>query len=748
MKCPNCQTENLEEAKFCKKCGHSFQVELVCSRCGRTNTPDSEFCIECGQRLAEAATTPPAPPSPEPTSFVSGRYHVKRFLGEGGMKKVYLAHDTLLDRDVAFGLIKIEKLDDQARTRFTREAQAMARLSSHQNILTIHDLGEHDGQPYMVMEFMAGGKVEALIEEAPEHRLPLEQVIGITKSVCLGLEFAHSEGIVHRDLKPGNVFLTAEGMAKIADFGLAVAVNVSRLTQEGMMVGTPFYMPPEQAMGREVTPQADLYSLGAMLYEMVTGRPPFVGDTSVAIITQHIDSSPPISPTWHRADIPPSLEALIMQLLEKDPQRRPASAADVLQVLESIEAGKAAEAVSEEAPTIDRGPLYRRVFVGRESELKQLQSAFDGAMSGNGALMMVVGEPGIGKTAICEQISTYATLRGGKPLVGHCYEEGSLSLPYLAFVEAMRSYVLAREVKDLRKELGTGAADVARIVSEIRERLKVKPRPPGDPEEERYRLLQSVTSFLTNAAKVQPLLVVLEDLHDADKGTLDMLTYIARNLTGARLLIIGTYRDIEVDRAHPLSGALAELRRVATFDRVLLRGLNADEVGRMMNAISGQELPWSLAELVHRQTEGNPLFVQEVLRYLREGGIATGDYGRWQTPDLTRLEMSIPEGLRDVIGKRLSLLSPECNRLLSIAAVIGREFQLEVLQRVAGITDDELFAILREAKGAAVTYRFRPRLLPPDPLRGNDCSRAHPYAPAGGTVTGGGVRTAARGARG
>jgi len=205
--------------------------------------------------------------------------------------------------------------------------------------------------------------------------------------------------------------------------------------------------------------------------------------------------------------------------------------------------------------------------------------------------MMVVGEPGIGKTAICEQLRTFVTLRGGKTLVGYCYEEGSLSLPYLAFVEAMRSYVLDRDVKDLRKELGSGATDVARIVSEIREKLKVKPRTAENPEEDRYRLLQAVTSFLSNAAAVKPMLVILEDLHDADKGTLEMLTYVSRNLERTRLLIVGTYRDVEVDRTHPLSAALAELRRVSTFGRVLLRGLNADEVRRMLVSITGQDVP-------------------------------------------------------------------------------------------------------------------------------------------------------------
>jgi tetratricopeptide (TPR) repeat protein len=628
-----------------------------------------------------------------PTSFAGGRYQVNKFLGEGGKKKVYLAHDTVLDRDVAFALIKTEKLDDASRTRVTREARAMGRLGDHPNIVAIYDMGDHEGQPYIVIPVMPGGDVEGLIEKAPEHRLPIEEVVDIAKAVCRGLEFAHSKEIIHRDIKPGNIWLGADGTAKIGDFGLALAVDLSRLTQPGMMVGTVTYMPPEQAMGGNVTAKADLYSLGAMLYEMVTGRPPFVGDDSIAIIGQHINTTP-VSPTWHRADLPPALETLILQLLEKDPKKRPESATVVLQALEAIEAGKIKEP-SREAPA--ENPLYRRVFVGREPELKQLQSAFDGAISGQGALMMVMGEPGIGKTALCEQLSTYVTLRGGRTLVGHCYEAGSLSLPYLAFVEALRSYVLNREVKDLREELGTGASDVARIISEIRERLKIKLPPRKDPEEERYRLLQAVTDFLSNAAAVQPMMVVLEDLHDADRGTLEMLTHVSRNLAGARLLIVGTYRDIEVDRSHPLSAALAELRRVSTYGRVLLRGLNADEVRRMLESITRESVPWGLAEAVHRQTEGNPLFVQEVVRYLAEEGLIARKEGGWRPTRDTPLEMSIPEGLRDVIGKRLSLLSPECNQLLAVASVIGREFALETLKAVAGINEDVFVNALKEA---------------------------------------------------
>src|SRR6266542_300623 len=267
-----------------------------------------------------------------PTSFCDGRYQVKKFLGEGGKKRVYLAHDTKLDRDVAFALIKTEGLNAEGEARIRREAQAMGKLGDHPHIVPVYDIGEEAGQPYLVTQLMGGGDVEGLIEKAPDHRVPLETALRIADQVCQALEYAHSKGIVHRDLKPGNVWLTSDGTAKLGDFGLAVALDQSRLTQAGMMVGTVSYMPPEQAIGGEVTPRSDLYSLGAMLYELVTGRPPFIGDESVAIITQHLNT-PPVSPAWHRPDCPPGLETLILRLLEKDPARRPASADEVRQAL-------------------------------------------------------------------------------------------------------------------------------------------------------------------------------------------------------------------------------------------------------------------------------------------------------------------------------------------------------------------------------------------------------------------------------
>ena len=428
MLCPSCGHDNREGATFCGNCRTSLVLAVPCPSCGMSNPADQNFCDQCGQDLTAesiSSRTPPAaaapsvsPPDPipdsrdsQPASFSGGRYQVRRLLGEGGKKKVYLAHDTLLDREVAFALIKTEGLDDVSRTRIQREAQAMGRLGSHPHIVTVFDLGEESGQPYMVTELMGGGDVEGLIENAEAHRLSLEQVIGIAVETCRGLEFAHSRGIVHRDLKPGNVWLTADGIAKIGDFGLAVALDRSRVTSEGMMVGTVSYMPPEQAMGGEVTPRSDLYSLGAMLYEMVTGRPPFLGDDSVAIIGQHINT-PPVAPTWHNAGCPRSLDALILRLLAKDPSERPESSADVLAALDAIDLTAGVEptgAAVDDGHALDS--LAGGVFVGRQREMGDLKACLEDALSGRGRLVTLAGEPGIGSRRVRNKPSSGCSTR-------------------------------------------------------------------------------------------------------------------------------------------------------------------------------------------------------------------------------------------------------------------------------------------------------------------------------------------------
>ncbi|MEE8159322.1 MAG: AAA family ATPase, partial [Dehalococcoidia bacterium] len=566
-------------------------------------------------------------------------------------------------------------------------------------IVTVFDLGEEQDQPYMVTELMGGGDVEGLIEKDPDHRLPLEQAIKIAQETCRGMEFAHSRGIVHRDLKPGNVWLTSDGIAKIGDFGLAVALDRSRLTAEGMMVGTVSYMPPEQAMGGEVTPRSDLYSLGAMLYEMVTGRPPFLGDDSVAIIGQHINTLP-VAPTWHNNQCPRALDALILRLLAKNPAERPESATDVLSALEAIDLTPDVEQPAvgvDEAQILDS--LAGGVFVGRQREMGEMKACLEDALSGRGRLVTLVGEPGIGKTRTAQELTTYAGLRGAQVLWGRSYEEQGVP-PYWPWVQAIRSYVREKDPQQLQSEMGSGAADIAEVVSDVQERLPGLPQVPQlEPEQARFRLFDSIAAFLKSASIRQPMVLVLDDLHWADQPSLALLQFVARELGGARLLIIGTYRDMELSRQHPLAEALGELTRERLFQRVLLRGLTQEDVGRFIEMTSGHTAPRGLVEAVHTQTEGNPLFVTEVVRLLVQEGELSGE----KVQETDSWTIRIPEGVREVIGRRLNRLSQRCNEALTVASIVGREFTLaQISPLVEEVTEDRLFEILEEALASRV----------------------------------------------
>ena len=644
--------------------------------------------------------------NPTPTSFANDRYNVSRFLGEGGKKRVYLAHDTLLDREVAFALIKTDGLDQTSRSRITREAHAMGRLGTHPNIVTVFDLGTEGDSPYIVTELMSGGDIEALLEgasaipplptgegggegeDAPANSgtsrisghgaLPLDRTIEIARAVCAGLRFAHEKDIVHRDLKPANVWMTSDGVAKIGDFGLAMMTDRSRLTREGSMAGTPYYMPPEQAVGGDITPKADLYSLGAMLYEMVTGRPPFLGDDDIAIIGQHINTAP-VAPTWHNGDCPRPLEALIMRLLAKDPSERPESAQDVSNALEAIDLTARGETVEREGTSLES--LAGGVFVGRQAEMDQLKSAIEDVLGGSGRLVTLVGEPGIGKTRISEELATYAALRGADVLWGRCYETGGQP-PYWPWVQAIRSYVREAEPEELRRQMGSSASVIAEMVPDVNDRLSDLPSPPhmDDPDSARFRLFDAITSFLKSASQAKPLVLVLDDLHWSDRPSLTFLEFVAREIGQSRLMIVATYRDMELNRRHPLSVTLGDLSRERLFERVLLRGLTETDIGRFIEIASGVTPPQTLSATIRRHTEGNPLFVTEVVRDLVQSGELTKSVNSGSSTWSVR----IPEGVREVIGRRLDRLSERANEVLTTAAVVGRDFRLDTLKALLG----------------------------------------------------------------
>jgi hypothetical protein len=616
------------------------------------------------------------------------------------MKRVFLGHDRRLDREVAIARVELAGLDQAGRLRLEREAQAMARLGDHPNIVTVHDVIEEDGAIHIVTQHMAGGDLARRIASAPGGRLSIDDAVAIAIQICRALEHAHTRGVIHRDLKPSNVWLAADGAAKLGDFGLALALDRSRLTADGMIVGTVAYMPPEQALGRPRGARSDLYALGATLYELVTGRPPFQGDDVVALLSQHIHT-PPVAPSWWNPAVPQPLERLILDLLAKDPEARPATAAAVrgrLQAATATAAAPPSAATGQGANPLDR--LAGGVFVGRSTEVEHLRAAFEDTLAGRFRLYLLSGEPGIGKTRTAEELTTYARMRGAEVLWGRAHE-GAGAPPFWPWMQVLRAWIKDREPRELLADLGPGAADLAALVSEIHEVLPGLAAPPRlDPEQARFRLFEGITVALRNAALRRPLVVILDDLHWADEASLLLLQFLTRELGPARLLLVATYRDVELRRGHPLSETLAELARERAAERVQLRGLSVDEVARFVEQTAGVTPP-GLAAAVHRETEGNPFFVHEVVRLLvAEGRLANvpaeGSWGH-----------DIPQGVREVIGRRLNRLATGTNEALAAAAVLGRDFDLRLLARVTGTAEIELLDALEEAMAARLVVEVR-----------------------------------------
>ena len=687
---------------------------MRCGGCGHDNRAGARFCDGCGSALTGPAGAPA--PEPAPTLVAGGRYTVDRLIGEGARKLVYAAVDTRLGRDVALAMVKTEGLDNAGRERIRREARAMARLGDHPHIVTVFDVGDEDGQPYIVSQLMPGGSVAELLERAPDHRVPVADALRIVTEIAQALDHAHGHGVVHRDLKPANVWRASDGSVLLGDFGLAATTDQSRLTVDGLVVGTVAYLAPEQAVGRAPDARSDLYSLGALFYELLTGRPPFLGDDAVGVISQHLNTAP-VAPSWHNSSVSPALDSLVLDLLAKDPGDRPASAAALIESLRRLASDDRAASSTPAPPAPKLLSLGR--LIGRSSELAQLTTAFDEAASGRARLVMVVGEPGIGKSRLVEELAVYASVRGATVCWGHCYE-GELGMPYLPFIEAFRTYVRQRSDDQLRAELSSGGPEVATLVSELRQRFGDLPEPVAlDGDAERLRLFEGVCSFVRNAAADDPLVLLLDDLHWADKPSLLMLQYMARNLRRDRVLIVGTYRDVELDRAHPLADAVAALRRERLYERVLLRGLSAEEVKALIDAVDNQDSPVAFAHLIHRETEGNPFFVAEILRNLVETGALVRVDGQWTgTPE--GVAENLPEGVREVIGRRLSRLSADCNRMLTVGAAMPGGFTLDAVAAVLGIDEDETLDLLDEALGAQVvrerrdapgTYEFNHALI-------------------------------------
>jgi serine/threonine protein kinase/predicted ATPase len=534
-------------------------------------------------------------------------------------------------------------------------------------------------------------------------RLPV--ALELARALCAPLAFLHGEGIVHRDLKPDNVLVRPEGLPVLVDFGLAAhaggPLGREVLQIEAGTAGTVAYMAPEQAQGQFVDARADLYALGCILYELLTGRPPFVGTVPIQVLYQHFEMQP-VPPSQLVEGVGPELDALVLRLLAKRPRDRFGHAGAVAAALARL---GAPDRSVPGAPQ-PRAYLYRPGFAGRDATLEDLCRLCTRLESGRGGLVLVGGESGVGKTRLVMELARRAEGLKLRVLAGECLPVGmpepgkraggGQSLhPLRGVLQALADRCRERGEAETRRLLGRRG----KVLAEYEPALALLPGQQAYPdpaelpaEAARERLFSDLAETFAALSEDRALLLVLDDLQWADDLTLSFLEYLLRagRLDRTRLLIVGTYRSEEVGAAgrSPLHRMLEEQE----VHRLMLGRLDEEAVSVMAgNMLALAPAPRLFARFLARQSEGNPFFVAEYLRTaVAEGLLYRDELGRWQVAqesdaeatEMAYQELPLTTSLRQLVTRRLEGLSTGARKLVRTAAVVGREAPASLLVRM------------------------------------------------------------------
>ena len=663
---------------------------------------------------------------------LSNRYDIRSELGRGGMGVVYRAHDPLLNREVAIKLIPPTLLSPETEQRFQREAQLVAQMD-HPAIVPIFDFGKHEGSLFFVMPVVEGTNLRWYQRESA---LTLGEVLDIGIQVAEALEYSHSRGVFHRDIKPENIMVVRDDRnrrrVRIMDFGLARGATESRITKTGTIAGTLSYMSPEQVAATAVDHRTDIYSLGTVLYECLTGEPPFSGE--LQSILYRIVHEIPQSPRLLGADINEQLEEIILACIAKDPAKRPQHASEVADSLRRCQTGLHQSDLGKSV-VMTKTLILPRValspFIGREKEQAELQKRLNAAISGECQFVVVSGEPGVGKTRLLDEIENLAKARKLLVLHGRSIEQDG-AFPYQGFCEAIQEYFRQSDTSsatDDRVELSDVAPDLISLFPMLTEITEIRSAVMGDSKlaqttsggsqgpENRTQIFELLARTLTRLAAGKPLILFLEDLHAAEIS-IEALQYIVRRLGPTPTLIVGTYRTSEVDsRSHPLLRMLDSFRGDRRFSAVALEPFSPAEHRLFLETlIGGPKLAESLVEKLYDGTEGNPFFTKELVRSLLDsGGIAKDQTGAWSLGAATGLSTGeLPATIQQAVERRIERLPEELREVLSIASVIGKAFDSRDLEALAGAKDAEdaidrlveegLLEEERESRGDRLTF--------------------------------------------
>ncbi len=654
------------------------------------------------------------------------QYEILEEIGSGGMGTVYKARDLSLDRFVAIKVMssgagwKATSWSDQLK----HEAQAAAKISSP-NVVTIHQVSGDSDPSYIVMELVEGRNLRQELRSRGSFGIP--EVIRVASQVCDALTAAHDANVLHKDIKPENIILSSSGIVKVMDFGIARLPKRGERVEEGSApVGTAAYMSPEQVTGNPLDERTDLYSLGVVLYEMLTGRLPHEADRVEDVLDKKIHEVAPL-PSDIGFALPGRLESLVMKALENDPELRFSTAREMRQaILSCAPASFDFTAVQDTSPAAK--PAAAGVagveLVGRDGIINQLADCLARTKIGAGTAAVLSGETGVGKTAVLSELHNLGEQSDFIVLRGRCLYQ-DMPVPFYPYVSAIRALFespssegISRSQRDEMKSLiEEGVTELRLFLPYLEtalnrsptERLEDVQGGRGAPEPS--RIFAALGRLFAHATQYRPVLLTLDDFQWVDRSSLQLFHYLGGRSGRSKMMLVAAYRPEDLQRepggvAQPVLDTFSRMESEGKLIQIEVPRLSKSETYELLRrALRNTRFTEEFKSEIYNHTLGNPVFVLECLKSLREDGTIKWLDGHWQCVESIP-HIRVPKRAKDAIERRLECLGPEERLLLACASVQGCSFTSDVLGAVLGVERLKVLTILNELEKKYEIVRF------------------------------------------